>query len=668
MQGTRRLAGMVVVVCALAAVFAGRAAAAELPSTPDATVDVNVVFIGFEERQFGGHEQDPHDSQAIYSDVLEPAFLPRRNDPIIRIAEITPANPLLSADHHLRFRHHVRVAPKRLEDDLFEFLTRIGRSAPRTRWQELYNAERTNVVDVPEQILEIPGPEVERWLLRNARTLPGLDPNAHTIVFINWFGKPGFKFHVYRGTGVDPDTGRDNSKIDIGGSAFGGSAGRLWFYDMSAGPQILNWFIDDNQIGGLCCFIPPIWEMRADPSGRFSDATTAAGLLARYSLYTQATGSPIYDPLTSAPRRGGSRVIRLNLFDGNPSVPQSAYLTPDYVTASHKDLQPYFDVSASLTRRPLEGEDRTSFETFAGALSELAGIPAPPPAPGCWENYGTPVAQSFCYVREHEDLFRTPAAPRDHVIPAMLYNVDEATGEIYRAGLGGYAGHDDHAKPYEVYSAADPRLLQTANALQPGYGQSSILTHELGHHAGLSHNHDGYDSEVGGADFAPNTEGLWLFNLGECKCGMSYIFNAPGWGVFDHDSADRTLAARYYATAYRTLGQLPPTVASRVQADLRTSLAAFRQLNYRTAVLSARDAYERALDALGPAAAERLAAPVGKRPGPPGRPKPHPSTIDTPDGKTPAPGRGRARPSGEERQLRLPPSPVRERYLQQSGG
>jgi hypothetical protein len=32
--------------------------------------------VGFEEKQFFGHEGDPPDFSAIYSDLLEPAFLP----------------------------------------------------------------------------------------------------------------------------------------------------------------------------------------------------------------------------------------------------------------------------------------------------------------------------------------------------------------------------------------------------------------------------------------------------------------------------------------------------------------------------------------------------------------------------------------------------------------
>ena len=172
-------------------------------------------------------------------------------------------------------------------------------------------------------------------------------------------------------------------------------------------------------------------------------------------------------------------VCQWNLFDGNPSLPQSEYLRPDYVTAGLKELQPYFDVTATLTTRPLDGEERTVFETFASAL---VAYPDDPPAP----------------------------------------------------------------------------------------------------------------------------------------------------------------------------------------APLRTSLAAFRQLNFRSAVLSARDAYERAIDALSPSTAARLAAPVSK-----GRGKPHPGVVDTfgpmpgppPTGATTA--RGLA---PTKRPLPLPPNAKRDAYVAHTGG
>ena len=81
---------------------------------------------------------------------------------------------------------------------------------------------------------------------------PGVDLTKPTILFVNWADRPDFKFHVYTKTNEpDPDTGynfgviRDSRKIVAwGGTApddeenpYAGDPRRLWFYDLSAGPE-----------------------------------------------------------------------------------------------------------------------------------------------------------------------------------------------------------------------------------------------------------------------------------------------------------------------------------------------------------------------------------------------------------------------------------------------
>ena len=69
----------------------------------------------------------------------------------------------------------------------------------------------------------------------------GINPDkSYTIYYINWYDRPDFQFHVYTKTdSPDPDTGynfgllRQTRKM----VAWGGSHGRTWFYDLSAGPD-----------------------------------------------------------------------------------------------------------------------------------------------------------------------------------------------------------------------------------------------------------------------------------------------------------------------------------------------------------------------------------------------------------------------------------------------
>src|SRR5690606_38302530 len=123
-----------------------------------------------------------------------------------------------------------------------------------TVYQETYNAQATNVLDVTGPVLYIDAPSVERWLHLRGSSL-GLDRNAgYTIYFINWYGHPDFQFHLYTRTGEpDPDTGFDFGELDSRKLiAWGGGHGRTWFYDLSAGPEwnTTNFIVDFTDLDG----------------------------------------------------------------------------------------------------------------------------------------------------------------------------------------------------------------------------------------------------------------------------------------------------------------------------------------------------------------------------------------------------------------------------------
>ena len=71
----------------------------------------------------------------------------------------------------------------------------------------------------------------------------GVDTSKYTVFFHNWYGQPGFRFHVYTRTDVtDPDTGYNfglvrasRKMVAWGGTPVAsGPVRRLWFYDFSA--------------------------------------------------------------------------------------------------------------------------------------------------------------------------------------------------------------------------------------------------------------------------------------------------------------------------------------------------------------------------------------------------------------------------------------------------
>ena len=112
-----------------------------------------------------------------------------------------------------------------------------------------------------------------------------MDTRRNTVFLINWYERSDFDFHVYTKTDEpDPDTDynfgtqRGSRKLTAWGGTTArdeesglGSTRRVWFYDLSAGPEEWagSWNITDDDLdgGGPDYRIPPIWEYGALPAG-----------------------------------------------------------------------------------------------------------------------------------------------------------------------------------------------------------------------------------------------------------------------------------------------------------------------------------------------------------------------------------------------------------------
>lgn len=572
------------------------------------TMDVDVVFIGFRELAYYGHEDEPHDFTAIYSDAIREEFLPRTNEPVLR--EVYDANwRPVKAHQRLTYRPRTIFADEGFENALFDHLRRIGTETPPTGFQDRYNSQPDRAVAIDEPVLRIPGPMVESWLARNLPRLAGTRPGADTIVFINWFGRPDFRFHVYQGDAVDPDTGRDDRRADTAGVAWGGTKERLWFYDLSAGPDYYNWNIVDEEFyrpfDDIPDFrIPPVWEMGADAAPWLvPDATFAVGVLARHSLFGHFGHSPLYDPLATIPAPGRERILRLNLIRQDPTDP-ATYLRPEFVVDGMAELQPDIATTWSSTEHPFDGDDALTFRIFTRAFDPL------PVEPGCWQDFGHPYAQLHCHVEEHRERLAPAGDPGDVVIPHTIYAVDdvERRHQGEHAPLG--VAYSITGTPHTVFAQTMPRFRAASRDVAPGIGMSHLLLHENGHFVGLSHPHDGWDSEQ------QLRWGPWAarfaFQLGECSCTMGYIATS-GFGRFERDNQDRNLAARYYATTLRALEALPAGEAARAAADLQIAAKAFADRDWRRSLVAAARAYQRAVQHAAPNEMRRAAAIDGAR-------------------------------------------------------
>ena len=173
---------------------------------------------------------------------------PRGGEPIVRSRAFYGIDEPLGLDYAYDYRPY--YTSRSWEDGFFSYLSSIAVAKPLTEWQQAYN-EQAGVLDVTSNRW-IDAPTVEKRLIDTAPH--GVDTRKPTIFFINWYGRSDFKFHVYSKIGEpDPDTGHDFGLLsdDRKIVAWGGTTPddeetglgrrgvhRVWFYDLSAGPEV----------------------------------------------------------------------------------------------------------------------------------------------------------------------------------------------------------------------------------------------------------------------------------------------------------------------------------------------------------------------------------------------------------------------------------------------
>jgi hypothetical protein len=492
---------------------------------------------------FVGYDWDDVDLDAFRS------ALPSEYQPIVRSRLWYGVTETLG----LQYTYDVSTlfAPDKWEQRFFTYLKSIAKPAPLTIPQEDYNAQQGNVLDIEENVV-IDAPSVERWLIANA-PYP-VDPRKNTVFFVNWFGRTDFVHHVYAKTDEpDPDTGTNfgerNSRkmIAWGGTApddeesgYPGAPARVWFHDLSAGPEswTSNWNVDDEDVdgdGSPDYRMPPIWEYTEggyrDPSGLTGDL----GKIARYvAIDLLFTTSPIYPPYLTPTKLPGTINLDLNTAEGIPGVDASgSVIKQGLLTGETGEL---------LRRTP--SVDSQDF-AFAGKAKE------------CY----VPFAEAYVGLRDPFGPSCYPERPYPTVANLFLYGaLNRASfvdgGGDYEAMAFNYAITDDYPAPF--LGLADDNWIDGTqsfvyNLFSPdieaaGYGLTTTLIHEYGHHWALSHPHDGVDWEDG-IDFGPGGDFFFAWSGDESNSMMSYIDLNWDFSQFDRDNYDRFLAAAYMVNA-----------------------------------------------------------------------------------------------------------------------
>ncbi len=491
-------------------------------------IPVRVVLVGFDE--------EPVDEAALLHS------LPRTYRPVVRYPRFYGQGRDLGLQY--RFRYGVERKGRRFADGLFAYLKAIGGRGARTLYQTLYNEQDRNVLDVAPSVLYVDGPQVEKWLEDNDADPSG--GRGYTLYFLNWYGRDDFQFHVYTKTDEpDPDTRynfgqlRDSRKM----VAWGGSYGRSWFYDFSAGPEAWagNYDVDTADLDGdevPDYRIPPIWEYRPGGYRDLHHLGEDMGRLARFvGIDLLFTTSPLYDPLVTAPEAGGAKVAHVALLEGEEGTSGKDRIDLGYAREQWRRFQPYYRWQTGRSDHPLEGAARLAFEIFVGKVADDQA---------CWTPFGDPFAQLFCHFGRRLSEYVPEYGTGDHVEAIFAFNTNDPGLD----GLLGYAD-DDWATgtPSHVF------MFDGADVREAGFGFTATGVHEVGHHLGMSHPHDGYDAEMG-VDFVAAGALFFAWAGDESHTVMHDIALSNGFGKFDRDNMYRWETAGYLNWANAIAGAI----------------------------------------------------------------------------------------------------------------
>jgi hypothetical protein len=558
---------------------------------------INIVFVGYEQG-------------AGPRDIDLPAFMATLSNtyrPRVR----TPAAYGVIKDLGLSFRYKYNVvfANDGFETAFFTYLNSIAIARPLSDYQTLYNGQTRKSLIVPNNAT-IDAHLVEQWLGNNSLGLLGVDTRQNTVFFIDWYGRAGFRHHTYTVQSVDPDTGfnwgafGENQMIAFGGTAHNdpeygtGTRHRIWFHDLSAGPEwnTVNWNVDDadfNSDGVPEYRMPPVWEYGNVSAYRpFTDLSGDLGKVTRYvALDLLFTSSPVYDPAISGPKLPKHVQVDLNVFAADPSSSFDSRFQPSILINALNALQPMNTFSVQRTEFPFSGRVADVWGCYFGQYFGLGSC------------YGQrlPFADLYMYYSDHLNQYLE--GDPDYEEPVFVLHGTSAQTPL----SFGFADDNwrDGTQSY-VFIHVTPYWRQFL-------GYSGYLTHEVGHHMGLSHPHDGYDSESG-LHFSPGNAFYFAWTGDGSNSAMSYQqAEIKDYSQFDQDNMHRWLTATYINEANRILGKVAASpLAGAVAGDMTSAdgdaasaLASYAGFNYQTAATEARRAYEKVL-----AAAKKINVPI----------------------------------------------------------
>lgn len=563
---------------------------------------INVVFLGYQQ---GATATNVNTASFL-------AGLPGSYRTIARIPSFY--NQLLGKPNedlgiNFSYSYNLKFAGKKFEDAFFGYLSSIAVQKPLTVFQANYNAQaiRSKTIDKNYWIDAV---KTEQWLAKNLGQI-GINEQQYTIVLVNWYGRPDFKYHAYTKTNEpDSDTGynfgeiRDSRKmIAWGGTAYNdkedgnGQEARVWFHDLSAGPESWtgNWDLVNADVdgdGAADYRMPPVWEYGNTAGYRpFTDLSGDLAKITRYvAINLLFTASPIYRAALTPPHQPRRIKTDFIYYQGDPSFDATTYFKAAEMERAWGNLQNLNTFQASVKGLPLTGEALSTYQCY------VLNAPGAP----CTFSGGTvpSFASIFAYnlVTHLQSMLDGTGKKFDYVVPGFVYNVD-ASLPIPYLGLADDSYLNDGTQGF-VFGALNPE------ARNLGFGITTTLIHEVGHHLAMSHPHDGYDYQAN-IDYGPSGDFYYAWVGDESSTIMQYIALENEFSQFDYDNMNRYLTSTFINQANAILKKIAAhprsgRVAGKVlQADdfAGAALRAYSSMKYEQAVSLAEKAYDQVLSA-----------------------------------------------------------------------
>jgi hypothetical protein len=545
---------------------------------------INVVFVGY----------DPGNGPMEINDAVFLSDLPSTYRTVNRYPSFYFGNEFLGVD--FKFDYNLVYADQSFEDSFFGYLDSIATPMSLTLYQDLYNQQSARTLDVTDNHW-IDAPSVEQWLADNTNTMLGVDTSEYTVFFVNWYGREDFKFHVYTKTDEpDPDTGynfgllRESRKLIAWGGTTPddeetglGSLHRIWFYDLSAGPEgwTDNWNVDDDYGYRM----PPVWEYGNLSGYRpFDNLSGDLGKVTRYvAIDLLFTTSPLYKPAISPPKIADDIQLDINVYQMDPDYDGTDYFDLPLINQELNELQPLNTFSSELNSQEFKSRFEQVYQCFYDDVS-------------CFGQklFGIAFADLFLYFNDH--LVQFLEGDADYEVPVFAFN---ATDELFTCCLG--FADDDWATGTQsfVFAFDSPSVRDFS-----GYGFSTTTIHEVGHHLGMSHPHDGYDYEAD-VDFGPDGDYYFAWSGDESNSMMSYIDLNWDFSQFDRDNMNRYLTSIYINQANTILADIyaspqagqAGSLLNSADNNAATALAEYDTMDYAEAAMYAKAAYDDVLAA-----------------------------------------------------------------------